>query len=146
MVRHIFTADPTAHVFGGRLYIYTSHDNATDGRWYVVYHAYEKSNLNRGCQMLMEPVTLTADGWLSAPTGSNVDKPIVCPLPDSCGTYRYADALRLFRTGLEGKGAAITTRSILRVSAARSRQRAIGLWESVAVAADTATAARCGLR
>lgn len=76
-----------------------------DGRWYVVYHAYEKGNLNRGRQMLMEPVTLTADGWLSAQAGSDVDKPIVCPLPDSCDTYRYADALRLFRIGLEWKGA-----------------------------------------
>jgi hypothetical protein len=26
LVRHIFTADPSAHVFGGRLYIYPSHD------------------------------------------------------------------------------------------------------------------------
>jgi Beta-xylosidase len=27
LVRHIFTADPTARVFNGRLYVYTSHDN-----------------------------------------------------------------------------------------------------------------------
>lgn len=66
-----------------------------DGRWYVVYHAYEKGSLNRGRQMLMEPVTLTADGWLSAPTGSYVDKPIVCPLPDSCGTYRYLSLIHI---------------------------------------------------
>ena len=26
LVRHIFTADPSAHVFDGRLYIYPSHD------------------------------------------------------------------------------------------------------------------------
>lgn len=27
LVRHMFTADPTARVFNGRLYVYTSHDN-----------------------------------------------------------------------------------------------------------------------
>ena len=27
LVRHVFTADPTARVFNGRLYVYTSHDN-----------------------------------------------------------------------------------------------------------------------
>ena len=26
LVRHIFTADPTARVFDGKLYVYTSHD------------------------------------------------------------------------------------------------------------------------
>jgi hypothetical protein len=26
LVRHIFTADPSAHVFEGRLYVYPSHD------------------------------------------------------------------------------------------------------------------------
>ncbi|MDR2673736.1 MAG: family 43 glycosylhydrolase [Opitutaceae bacterium] len=29
LVRHIYTADPAARVFGGRLYVYTSHDNET---------------------------------------------------------------------------------------------------------------------
>lgn len=27
---HIFTADPSAHVFNGRLYVYPSHDRETD--------------------------------------------------------------------------------------------------------------------
>lgn len=30
LVSHIFTADPSAHVFNGKLYIYPSHDIATD--------------------------------------------------------------------------------------------------------------------
>jgi hypothetical protein len=30
LVSHIFTADPSAHVFEGRLYVYPSHDVATD--------------------------------------------------------------------------------------------------------------------
>jgi beta-xylosidase len=29
LVKHIYTADPSAHVFNGRLYIYPSHDTAT---------------------------------------------------------------------------------------------------------------------
>jgi hypothetical protein len=29
LVRHIYTADPSAHVFNGRIYIYPSHDTAT---------------------------------------------------------------------------------------------------------------------
>ncbi len=31
LVRHIFTADPSAHVFGDRIYIYPSHDLPHDG-------------------------------------------------------------------------------------------------------------------
>ena len=33
------------------------------GRWFIVYHAYEKGNLPLGRQVLMEPVEWTADGW-----------------------------------------------------------------------------------
>ena len=29
LVSHIYTADPSAHVFNGRIYIYPSHDTAT---------------------------------------------------------------------------------------------------------------------
>ena len=29
LVSHIYTADPSAHVFKGRIYIYPSHDTAT---------------------------------------------------------------------------------------------------------------------
>src|SRR6187551_2595315 len=29
LVAHIYTADPSAHVFNGRIYIYPSHDTAT---------------------------------------------------------------------------------------------------------------------
>ena len=30
IVTHVFTADPSAHVFNGKLYIYPSHDRETD--------------------------------------------------------------------------------------------------------------------
>jgi hypothetical protein len=32
LVKHIYTADPSAHVFNGRIYIYPSHDTATGTR------------------------------------------------------------------------------------------------------------------
>lgn len=72
-----------------------------DGKWYVVYHAYEKYNHNRGRQMLMEPVEITQDGWLKAPAGSNVDKPLANPLPLSPTSYDYGKALAQFRLGRE---------------------------------------------
>ena len=31
LVTHIFTADPSAHVFDGKIYIYPSHDIPHDG-------------------------------------------------------------------------------------------------------------------
>src|SRR5262245_20495545 len=32
LVSHIYTADPSAHVFNGRIYIYPSHDTATGAK------------------------------------------------------------------------------------------------------------------
>ena len=41
-----------------------------DGRWYIVYHAYENGYLNLGRQTLMEPVHFTDDGWIVADGGA----------------------------------------------------------------------------
>jgi hypothetical protein len=30
LITHLFTADPSAHVFNGRIYLYPSHDRETD--------------------------------------------------------------------------------------------------------------------
>ena len=46
IVSHIFTADPSAHVFEGRVYVYTSHD--LDGQMafdMVDYHAFSSADL-----------------------------------------------------------------------------------------------------
>ena len=32
LVKHIYTADPSAHVFGGRIYVYPSHDVDIDAK------------------------------------------------------------------------------------------------------------------
>lgn len=36
LVRHVFTADPTARVFGDTLYLYTSHDEKVEGHFEMV--------------------------------------------------------------------------------------------------------------
>ncbi len=49
-----------------------------DGKWYLVYHAYEKGFYTLGRQTLLEPIEWTADGWFKA-TGVDVAKPIAMP-------------------------------------------------------------------
>jgi beta-xylosidase len=43
------------------------------GRWFIVYHAYEKGHLPLGRQVLMEPVEWTADGWFRAARDPRVE-------------------------------------------------------------------------
>lgn len=73
-----------------------------DGKWWIVYHAYEKDFLTLGRQTLLEPVELTTDGWLKAPLGGKVEDEIPCPLP-AWGTYDFGERLKEFRVGLEWK-------------------------------------------
>jgi xylan 1,4-beta-xylosidase len=49
-----------------------------NGKWYLVYHAYENGFWTLGRQTLLEPVEWTADGWLKA-AGYDVAKPIPKP-------------------------------------------------------------------
>ena len=49
-----------------------------DGKWYIVYHAYEKGYLNLGRQTLIEPVHFTEDGWIASDGG---DGNMVTSLP-----------------------------------------------------------------
>ncbi len=87
-----------------------------DGKWWAVYHAYNKERLNQGRQILLEPIELTADGWLKAPTGADVDKPLPLPvmegkknqkqdvvLVSSCGG-ESVNRLSEFRIGREWRG------------------------------------------
>src|SRR6478735_1484322 len=37
LIKHIYTADPSAHVFNGKIYIYPSHE--VDGRYYLFFPA-----------------------------------------------------------------------------------------------------------
>ena len=57
LVDHIYTADPSAHVFEGKLYIYPSHDigndNPDDGSgdnfWMEDYHVYSMDTIDAPC-------------------------------------------------------------------------------------------------
>ena len=57
LVRHIFTADPSAHVFDGKIYVYPSHDIPHDGEddaeggEYIMedYHVLSIEDLESGC-------------------------------------------------------------------------------------------------
>ena len=40
-----------------------------NGKWWMVFHGYEKGYYNMGRQTLLEPVEWTADGWYKVPDG-----------------------------------------------------------------------------
>lgn len=77
-----------------------------DGRWYIMYHAYENGFYNLGRQTMLAPVSITSDGWL---TSSQVDT-YALPLSRATATlqkttvYDKERMLPLFRMGREWKG------------------------------------------
>jgi xylan 1,4-beta-xylosidase len=74
--------------------------DASDGRWWIVYHAYENGFLNLGRQTLLEPLELTKDGWFKAPTGTGVENPLPMPVRSGGRMDRLAK-LGEFRIGLD---------------------------------------------
>lgn len=54
-----------------------------DGRWWVLYHGYERGYQTLGRQQLLEPVEWTADGWPRA-LGGDLTEPLPMPaiVPD----------------------------------------------------------------
>lgn len=74
--------------------------DAPDGKWWIVYHAYENGFLNLGRQTLLEPVEFTKDGWLKAASGTAIEKPIRKPVASQTLTNRLAH-LNEFRIGLD---------------------------------------------
>jgi hypothetical protein len=46
-----------------------------NGRWWIIYHAYEKGFLSLGRQTLLEPLEWTSDGWFRIPKGAKTDGP-----------------------------------------------------------------------
>ncbi|HXT71179.1 MAG TPA: family 43 glycosylhydrolase [Vicinamibacterales bacterium] len=51
---------------------------APDGKWFIVYHAYESGFYTLGRQTLLEPIEWTADGWFRA-TAAGASQPIRKP-------------------------------------------------------------------
>jgi xylan 1,4-beta-xylosidase len=74
--------------------------DAPDGKWWIVYHAYENNFYGLGRQILLEPVTLTTDGWLKATTGTAIEKPLQRPVKSANVIDRLAQ-LNKFRIGLD---------------------------------------------
>ncbi|MCX6544589.1 MAG: family 43 glycosylhydrolase [Acidobacteria bacterium] len=61
---------------------------APDGRWYIVYHAYENGFYTLGRQTLLEPIEWTDDGWFRT-LGFDASKPIAKPA-GSAGPHGFA--------------------------------------------------------
>lgn len=51
----------------------------TEGKSWIMYHAYEKGHYNMGRQTMLTPVEWTADGWFRIPDGVHDDKSIAAP-------------------------------------------------------------------
>jgi xylan 1,4-beta-xylosidase len=74
--------------------------DAPDGKWWIVYHAYENGFYGLGRQTLLEPIAFTSDGWLTAPTGKGIEKPLRKPVQSGKVINRLA-RLNEFRIGLD---------------------------------------------
>ncbi len=99
-------ANPLVHTYSGTERWWSkghaSLIDTPDGQWWVVYHAYEKDFLTLGRQTLLEPVQITEDGWLKAPSGKETEGMIPCPLP-SARKQQPGDKLNEFRIGFDWK-------------------------------------------
>lgn len=74
--------------------------DAPDGKWWIVYHAYENGFYGLGRQTLLESVQLTSDGWLKASTGTAIEKRLPMPVRSGKTTDRLSH-LNEFRIGLD---------------------------------------------
>lgn len=73
-----------------------------DGRWWIVYLAYERQYVGLGRSTLLEPVEFTADGWLKAPSGTSIEYPMQKPI-SSQKPRDHLDRLNEFRLGFDWK-------------------------------------------
>lgn len=51
----------------------------TNGKWWMIFHGYEKGFYNMGRQTLLQPVEWTADGWYKISKSIATDQPIKRP-------------------------------------------------------------------
>jgi len=72
-----------------------------DGRWFIVYHAYENGFYNLGRQTLLEPIEWTADGWFRT-AGDGPDGPLPKPVASGpTGGTPYSDDFSSNRMGVQ---------------------------------------------
>lgn len=107
LVTHIFTADPSAHVFNDKLYIYPSHDLAHDGEdndngdEYQMedYHILSMDNLDAECVDNGEALNMRDVPWVSnqmwAPDAAYKDGKyyLYFPARDKDGIFRLGVAV-----------------------------------------------------
>jgi beta-xylosidase len=60
-----------------------------DGRWWIIYHSYEKNLRSLGRQMILEPIEWRGDGWPRS-LGGLLDVPLRAPAPSSNATHGVA--------------------------------------------------------
>ncbi|MBP5530010.1 MAG: alpha-N-arabinofuranosidase, partial [Lachnospiraceae bacterium] len=73
LVTHIYTADPSAHVFNGKIYVYPSHDlehdgeDNDDGDEYQMedYHILSMDNVDAPCVDNGEALNMRDVPWVS---------------------------------------------------------------------------------
>ena len=73
-----------------------------DGRWWMVYHAYEKGFYNLGRQTLLQPVEWLSDGWFRI-AKYDPAYPIPKPVPASAGEHglAYSDDFSTNKMGVQ---------------------------------------------
>lgn len=64
-----------------------------NGKWWMVFHGYEKDHYNMGRQTLLEPIEWTSDGWYKTVDGIKTNKPIKKPAgKPSSTTFTLSDS------------------------------------------------------
>ncbi len=107
LVSHIYTADPSAHVFDGRVYIYPSHDRETDiadnnlGDQYdmVDYHVFSLSQIggpvtDHGAVLKLEEIPWASRQlWAPDAAKKNGKYHLFFPAKDQSGIFRIGVAV-----------------------------------------------------
>ena len=107
LVEHIFTADPSAHVFNGKIYVYPSHDlphdgqDNDDGDEYMMedYHVLSMDSLDASCKDNGEALHMKDVKWVSkqmwAPDAACKDGKyyLYFPARDKDGIFRLGVAV-----------------------------------------------------
>lgn len=76
----------------------------SQGKWWLVLHAYEKDYLNMGRQTLLEPVEWTRDGWFRIPEGVKTENPIKLPFENvEKSNFTLSDSFAGKSLGLQWK-------------------------------------------
>lgn len=110
LITHLYTADPSAHVFEGRVYIYPSHDRETDiqfndnGDQYDMadYHVFSTDSLDPAAPVIDHGVVLRTEDvpWVSkqlwapdAAQGRDGKYYLYFPARDHAGVFRIGVAV-----------------------------------------------------